>query len=181
MIIQKGFTVWLTGISASENSELAEMLEGELLERGLKVELVDENNEPVKSKVLSCCSDYNKNAGALAEIARLLARNEVITIVSAVSPSITIRNAIRTQLGDFIEVYVKSADQNIDKSIVEVYEVPEKPEVLLESSDGDNDMKMKKIIRTLELIKWIPEGFGMDYSSEEETQIQERLESLGYL
>lgn len=184
MISQKGFTIWLTGLSIDTTSELAELLEGELLERGLKVELLDEQTDVIQDNITNqfnnCTQSCNSNAKKLGYIARLLTRNEVITIINAIAPSATIRNEQRSILENFIEVHIKSSTDP-ESPVYKDYEIPEKPEVVLDKDIEDINKMLKMILRTLEVLQWIPEGYAIDYSPDEESQIQDRLESLGYL
>jgi adenylylsulfate kinase len=192
MIDRKGFTIWFTGLSLTTKSLLAEVIEGELLERGLNVEILDEETvDPILgSKPAESIEEIRKNLKKIQFICKLLTRNGVIAIVSAISPTIDIRNEMREGLENFIEVYVKgnTANQDFvskvnlpDIDIEAIYEEPLNSEVIIESDKELPDASAKKIIKTLELLNWIPKVEYDDYSPEEEAKIQERLESLGYL
>lgn len=196
MIEQKGFTIWFTGIPYCGMSEVASCLEGELLERGLKVELLDEGNNSI-SKVL--CTDLNftfRDKDLIAErfgyITKLLSRNNIIAIASTISPRVATRNQIRRNSGDLIEVYVKSSREksvqyalDIDNSeaidLIENYEDPRKPEVIVDPAHETIEESVKLIIKTLEILKWVPQSIDNNYSKDEEKKIHNRLESLGYL
>jgi len=192
MIDRKGFTIWFTGLSLTTKSLLAEVIEGELLERGLNVEILDEETVDLilGSKPAESIEEIRKNLKKIQFICKLLTRNGVIAIVSAISPTIDIRNEMREGLENFIEVYVKgnTANQDFvskvnlpDIDIEAIYEEPLNSEVIIESDKELPDASAKKIIKTLELLNWIPKVEYDDYSPEEEAKIQERLESLGYL
>jgi hypothetical protein len=62
------------------------------------------------------------------------------------------------------------------------YEEPHKPEILVETNKETIEESTHKILRTLELMSYIP---GVDaeteYSSEEEEAIKTRLKDLGYI
>ncbi|MGD9580652.1 MAG: adenylyl-sulfate kinase [Vampirovibrionia bacterium] len=196
MIEQKGFTIWFTGLPYSGMSEIAVCLEGELLERGLKVELLDENNN-LTSKYL--CSDYNftlqsKNhvAERFGYITQLLSRNNIIAIAATISPLVDTRNFIRKNNDNFLEIYVRYSREkslqyalDIDNSeaidLINNYEDPRKPEVIVDPINESVEDSVKIIIRTLEILKWVPPLENADYSKADEDKIHKRLESLGYL
>lgn len=204
MLVQKGFLIWLTGISSSGKTTIASLLEGELLERGLKVELLDEGNPEIAENFCHNLSfsleDKNIISKRFAIISKLLVRNDIISIVVATSPTRTIRDAIRVSFDNFLEVYVKcpidvckSRDVNslYEKAsngeldgflkLILDYEEPLKAEVITETDKESPEDSVRMIIKTLELLEWIPKVLGEDYSLEDETKIHERLESLGYL
>jgi adenylylsulfate kinase len=62
------------------------------------------------------------------------------------------------------------------------YEPPDNPEIVVETANESIDESVNKIIRTLELMSYIP---GVDaeteYSAEEEEKIKSRLRDLGYI
>ena len=201
MLVQKGFTILFTGLPYSGKSTLADMLEGELLERGLKVELLDEKKTAIIN-ALSLKQDYSivnrdKTTSKFAYISQLLSRNQVITILSSISPTKSVRNELRNQVGDLIEVHLKcsvdvcksrdelklfaSEDSEVLQALIDSYEEPDKAEVILQTDKEDKDACLKTIIKTLEILEWIPKGYNDDYSEEEEAKIHDRLESLGYL
>lgn len=196
MIEQKGFTIWFTGIPYCGMSEIANCLEGCLLERGLNVELLDESNNFV-SKAL--CTDLNftlRDKNLIAErfgfISQLLSRNNIIAISSTISPLVATRNQIRKNCGDLLEVYVRYSREKavqyaleIDNSeaieLIENYQDPRKPEVIVDPANESTEDSVRLIIKTLEILNWIPKGLDDDYSIEEEGKIHNRLESLGYI
>jgi adenylylsulfate kinase len=198
MIEQKGFTIWLTGLSTTGKSVLADVIEGELLERGLKVEVLDEEAVAPVLDTNSNASRQNiyHNIRKIGFISELLTRNNVITIVSAISPFAELRTEMRNRLKDFLEVYARCKVDKItpveksqipddqpltDAEIVSLYEAPENPEVMLDTSTEAPGESAKKVIKALEILKWIPSTDNDNYSSEEEAKIQERLEGLGYI
>ena len=62
------------------------------------------------------------------------------------------------------------------------YEEPPKPEVVVNTGEESVDESVGKIIRTLELMGYIPAGeTDQEYSEEEEEEIKKRLADLGYI
>ncbi|MEW5820697.1 MAG: adenylyl-sulfate kinase [Cyanobacteriota bacterium] len=195
MLVQKGFVIWLTGMPLSGKTTLAEIVEGELLEIGLKVELFDEGKGDFADSFIknsgNSCNEKNEIAEKLGLISKILTRNEIIVIVASTSPAKNIRNKIRSNFSNFLEVFVncsidicKERDINSIYSgsdLYKNYEIPDRAEVIVNTDKESEEESVKLIIKTLEMLDWIPKVYGEDYSSEEEAKIHERLESLGYL
>ena len=105
----KGFTVWITGLPGSGKSELANALAARLRERGRTVEVIDSGalrGTPLASSLGFSRSERVQNNRRHAFAAKLLSRNGVVAIVSAVSPYRETREAIREELEAFVEVHV---------------------------------------------------------------------------
>src|SRR3989304_1690186 len=104
-----GFTVWITGLSAAGKTTIAERLEGVLRDRGLKVEVLD--GDVVRTN-LSKGLGYSKedrdtNIRRIGFVCKLLTRNGVAVVAAAISPYRDVRDEVRAEIGDFVEVYVK--------------------------------------------------------------------------
>ncbi len=199
----KGFTLWFTGLPCSGKSTLAERLEGILLERGLKVEVLDGDVVRTNlSKGLGFSKkDRDTNIRRIGFVCNLLTRNDVAAIAAAVSPYKEIRDEVREMIGRFVEVFVKAPVDVLKERDVkgmykkalageiknftgvdDPYEEPQKPEVLVETDKESVDESVAKIVRTLEVLEYIPPAQGEDdYSAEEEEKIKERLKALGYI
>src|SRR3989442_1340525 len=104
----KGFTVWFTGLPCAGKSTLANLLYQELRRRGRKVELLDGDVIRTNlSKGLGFSKeDRDTNIMRIGFVADLLTRNGVVCIVSAISPYRNARNECRSNIKDFVEVYV---------------------------------------------------------------------------
>src|SRR5256886_1438005 len=105
---QKGFTVWFTGLSGAGKSTLAEMLHHELRKRELRVEILD--GDVVRTNLSKGLGfsreDRDTNILRIGFVANLLTRNSVATIVSAGSPYRDARGECRSNIKEFVEVYV---------------------------------------------------------------------------
>ncbi len=198
----EGFTLWFTGMSGAGKSTLARMVEKELLERGLKVEVLDGDIVRTNlSKGLGFSKeDRDENIRRIGFVCQLLSRNGVVAIAAAISPYREIRDENRRKIGRFVEVYVKcSVDKLIERDvkglykkalsgeiknftgISDPYEEPLNPEIVVDTEKETPEESFKKIITTLEKMGYIPPLEMDDYSEEEEEKIKNRLESLGYL
>src|SRR5215217_3863983 len=108
--LERGFTLWFTGLSGAGKTTIAEIVEKELKRRRSgSVEVLDGDIVRTNlSKGLGFSrEDRDTNVLRIGFVAKLLARNGVAVIVSAISPYKEARDMVRQDLGDdFIEVYV---------------------------------------------------------------------------
>ena len=108
---ERGFVVWLTGLSGAGKSTIADALADELrasAAAGGRVEVLDGDLVRTHlSKGLGFSrEDRDINVARIAFVAHLLARNGVAVIVSAISPYKITREDARRTIGDFVEVHV---------------------------------------------------------------------------
>jgi adenylylsulfate kinase len=108
---QRGVTVWLTGLSGSGKTTISQYLKKELLQRQYKVEVLDGDivRQHLSQDLGFSKEDRDLNIRRIGFVAHLLTRNDVIVLVSVISPYREIRSEMRQQIGDFIEVYVNSS------------------------------------------------------------------------
>ncbi len=179
----EGFTLWFTGLPSSGKTTLARKVEKYLREKGYKVEVLD--GDVVRkyfSKGLGFTrEDRNENIRRIAFVAKLLTRNGVVAITSAISPYRETRNEARRLIGRFCEVYVKcSVEECIRRDvkglykkalrgeienftgISDPYEPPENPEVIVETDKETEEESFKKIIDTLVIRGFIPKEDGIE-------------------
>jgi len=199
----KGFTLWFTGLPCSGKSTLAKGVEEILLERGMNVEVLDgdEVRKNLTKGLGYSKEDRDTNIRRIGWVCKLLSRNGAVAIAAAISPYAEIRNEVRASVDRFVEVYVKAQLESLVERDVkgmykkalageiknftgvdDPYEPPEKPEVIVDTDKETVEESTDKIIRTLEMLGYIPtvEG-GNEYSPEEEEEIKTRLQDLGYI
>jgi adenylyl-sulfate kinase len=173
----KGFTVWFTGLSCSGKSTLSNMLKQALLERGMKVELLDGDvvRQHLSKGLGFSKQDRDTNIRRIGFVCNLLSRNGVVAIAAAVSPYRDVRDAIRHEVGGFFEVYVKcpvkvlmERDTNglykkaLNGQIRNVagiddpYEEPLRPEIVVETDKETPAESLQKIITALETLVLVP-------------------------
>lgn len=198
----KGFTLWFTGLPSSGKSTLARRVEEVLLERGMNVEVLDgdEVRENLSKGLGFSKEDRDTNIRRIGYVAKLLSRNGVVAITAAISPYRDVRDEMRRAIGRFVEVYIKCPIEVLTERDVkglyrkalageikhftgvdDPYEAPLKPEILIESDRESVDESVAKIVRTLELMGYIPPAVGGGYSEAEEETIKKRLKDLGYI
>ena len=178
--IDKGFTLWFTGLSGSGKSTLATYLLPKLREAGKKVEILDgdEVRENLSKGLGFSKEDRDTNIRRIGFVANLLARNGVVSITAAISPYKDIRNEVRAKAqAPFIEVYVecpidvleerdtkglyKKAKAGIIKNFTGVsdpYEAPENPEVVCDTSKESIEQSAEKILVYLRKRGLVPEA-----------------------
>jgi len=164
------FVVWITGPSGTGKTTLAKALAEKLRDMGYTVEILD--GDGIRSKLYPDLGFSKKEREmhnkTVAEMAKLLAKNGVITIVSIISPFRAIREYARREIERFVEVYLKCPlDVRIKrdpkglyakalKGEVKdltgydgVYEEPENPEVVLETDKMDVNREVEEVLGLL--------------------------------
>jgi adenylylsulfate kinase len=107
--IGRGFTLWFTGLSGAGKTTISEIVEKELRERRGRVEVLD--GDIVRTNLSKGLGfnreDRDTNILRIGFVAKLLSRNGVGVIVSAISPYKEARDQVRRDIGeDFVEVFV---------------------------------------------------------------------------
>ena len=51
----------------------------------------------------------------------------------------------------------------------------------MDRENEEVEASVRTILRTLEIMEWIPKGAGSDYDEAEEEKITKRLKDLGYI
>jgi adenylyl-sulfate kinase len=169
--MRTGFTVWFTGLSGAGKTTLSTRLAGILQERGIRVELLD--GDAVRthlSKGLGFSrEDRDTNVRRIGFVCKLLSRNGVATIAAAISPYRAVRDEVRQEIGDFIEVFVACPLEELVQrdvkglyarallgdvanftGISDPYEEPLSPEVAVRTDRETIDESLAKIVADLE-------------------------------
>jgi adenylylsulfate kinase len=107
---QKGVTVWLTGLSGSGKTTIGSVMAEKLKDLGYAVEVLDGDaiRRNLASELGFSKNDRDENIRRIGFVAHLLTRNNVIVIVTAISPYRILREEVRQRIGDFVEVFVNS-------------------------------------------------------------------------
>ena len=174
--MQKGFTLWFTGLSGAGKSTLAATVEKEIRGRGRNVEILD--GDVVRthlSKGLGFSrEDRDINIKRIAFVCALLTRNGVATISAAISPFRETRDWARQEIGNFVEVYVSAPldtviardvkglyKQALEGKIAQFtgvsdpYEEPLNPELVVETDKQSVEESTALIIAKLEELGYL--------------------------
>ncbi|KIL38715.1 adenylylsulfate kinase [Gordoniibacillus kamchatkensis] len=107
----KSCVIWLTGLSASGKSTLANELDKVLFERSIRSYVLDGDNirHGLNKDLGFSPDDRKENIRRIGEVAKLLVDAGLFTITAFISPYREDRDSVRALLpeGQFIEVYVK--------------------------------------------------------------------------
>jgi adenylylsulfate kinase len=114
-VSDQGFTVWFTGLSGAGKSTIAEMLFHEFQSRGMKTEILDGDvvRQNLSKGLGFSKEDRDLNIMRIGFVANLLTRNGVATICCPISPYRETRDAVREEIGAFVEVYVHATVDEI--------------------------------------------------------------------
>ena len=172
---QQGFTVFLTGLSGSGKSTIANALMVKLMELGGRpVTLLDGD---VVRKHLSSELGFSKehrdiNIKRIGYVASEITKNGGIAICAPIAPYTATRRAVREMIeayGAFVEVHVATSLEECERrdrkglyklaregkikeftGISDPYEAPEKPELKLETEGTDVDNCAQTVLLKLE-------------------------------
>ncbi|MBI5916945.1 MAG: adenylyl-sulfate kinase [Bacteroidetes bacterium] len=107
---QNSKVIWMTGLSGSGKSTIAQLLERQLLERGFFAQVLDGDNirTGINNNLGFSLEDRTENIRRIAEVAKLYLHSGIITICTFISPTRAIRNFAKQIIGeaDFIEIFV---------------------------------------------------------------------------
>ena len=196
------FTIWFTGMSGSGKSTIGRATGDALRTRGLQVEVLDSGRirQQINRLLGFSREEVETNLLRLGYECKLLNRNGMTAIVTAVSPYRDVRDRLREEVGRFVEVYCRcpmevlmkrGAGELFEKAqhgeITHVagvnapYEEPLKPEILLNTDQLTVDQSVSQVVTTLEVLGRIERVEAACYTPQEEEIIRQRLQDLGYL
>jgi adenylyl-sulfate kinase len=121
---QRGFVLWLTGLSGSGKTTLAKLIERELRAQGIRIERLDGDvvRQSLTADLGFSKEDRDKNIQRVTFVAKLLSRNDVGVVASFISPYRTTRDWVRSEVTNFIEVFVEcSLEECIRRDVKGLY------------------------------------------------------------
>lgn len=202
--MNKGFTVWFTGLSGSGKSTISCLLEKKVQERGRNVEILDDDvaRTNLGQYLGFSKQDRDINIQRIAFVCKLLTRNGVACISAAISPYREARENARQEIENFVEVYVKCpleicVERDVKglykkalkgeipgfTGVSDPYEEPLNPEIIVETNKETVEESVNKILKKLEELGYLEPRTPATpvYTPDEEKKVQERLSRLGYI
>jgi adenylylsulfate kinase len=168
---QKPVILWLTGLSGSGKSTIADRLEEVLQEKGFKTYLLDGDNirHGLNKDIDFSDSGRRENIRRIGEVARLFTDAGIIVITAFISPFRAERAFVRNLVedGEFVEVFVSCPLEVCESrdvkglyakarkgeiasftGISSPFEEPLHPEVTINSDTMDIESCVNKILET---------------------------------
>ena len=177
MKLDRGFTLWFTGLSGAGKTTVSEIVEKELRSRVGSVEVLDGDIVRTNlSKGLGFSrKDRDTNVLRIGFVAGLLTRNGVPVIVSTISPYKEARDQVRRDIGDdFIEIFVDAPLEVCAKrdvkglyekafsgeipaftGVSDPYEPPAAPELTLRTNEEEPEESAGRVIAKLEELGYL--------------------------
>ena len=173
----QGFVLWFTGLSGSGKTTLARLMENELKARGIRVERLDGDvvRQSLTADLGFSKEDRDKNIQRVTFVAKLLSRNGVGVLASFISPYRATRDWVRSEVTNFIEVFVDcSLEECIRRDVKglyakamageipeftgvsDPYEPPPHPEIIINTIEEPVQESFAKIIGYLEEMGYVP-------------------------
>lgn len=161
--------LWLTGLSGSGKSTIANAAARELFEQGYQVVVLDGDNirHGLNNDLGFSDEDRKENIRRIGEVAKLFVQQGTIVITAFISPFREDRKQVRQLVdeGEFHEIYIKCdldiCEQRDPKGLYKKarngeipfftgidspYEEPEAPELVLDSGQNEREECKKQLI-----------------------------------
>ncbi|HNW92651.1 MAG TPA: adenylyl-sulfate kinase [bacterium] len=198
---QQGLVIWLTGMSGTGKTTLAQALAQALPARGAaRMQLLDgdELRQTLCRGLGFSRADRDENIQRLGYVAQLLERHGVAVIVAAISPYRETRAAVQATLTRCLEVqctapltvlqqrdvkglYAQAAAGELPQftGVSDPYEPATAPAVTVDSSAETVAAGVDKVLAALTARGWLAGDAGL--TTAEEELVRQRLADLGYL
>lgn len=174
----KSCVIWLTGLSASGKSTIANELDSSLFNQKIRSYVMDGDNvrHGLNKDLGFTPSDRKENIRRIGEVAKLLVDSGTVTITAFISPYREDRDMVRQLLPTkhFIEVFVKCSVEECERrdpkglykkariheikeftGISAPYEEPVNPEIILDTEKISINECVEKIICYLKLNEYL--------------------------
>jgi len=169
-ILQRGFVLWFTGLSQAGKSTIANRVYEILKEKGVKIESLDGDivRETLTKDLGFSKEDRDTNIRRVGFVAKLLSRNDIGVTSAFITPYRKQREGLRLKIPNFIEVFVNTPIEVCEKrdkkglyekarkgeiknftGIDDPYEVPENPEIILDTVKNSIEKNAQKVIKYL--------------------------------
>ncbi len=109
---QRSKVIWMTGLSGSGKSTIAQSLEKKLFNNDFFVQVLDGDNirSGINNNLGFSPEDRKENIRRISEVAKLYLNTGIITICSFISPTKEIRAFAKSIIGekDFLEIFINA-------------------------------------------------------------------------
>ena len=177
--MSRGATVWFTGLSGSGKTTVATRVHELLQERHIQSERLDGDvvRRSLTRDLGFSKEDRDMSIERVTFVAKLLTRNGVLVLSAFISPYKRMRDNARAEIGDFVEVYVRTPMEVLLERDVkgmykkamageiqgftgvnDPYEEPENPELILDTAQESIDESAFRVIDLLERRGYVPRG-----------------------
>ena len=166
-MLKEGFVLWFTGLPCSGKTTLADELAKRLKDRGMATERLDGDivRQSLTKDLGFSKEDRATNLERVSFVCKLLSRNKVAVLSTFVSPYESVRQKIKSETTNFLEVYVKCSAEECAKRDVkgmwakaiageikgvtghdDPYEVPINPSITIDTEKETIGQCVDKII-----------------------------------
>lgn len=115
----RSLLIWFTGLSGSGKSTLANLVEVELLKKGIATFCLDGDNirQGINKDLSFSPEDRTENVRRIAEIGHLMVDAGIVTLAAFVSPYVRDREKIKSIVGanNFIEIYINTSIEECER------------------------------------------------------------------
>ena len=169
----RSVVLWFTGLSGSGKSTLAHALEEKLYQKGCRTFVLDGDNvrHGLNSNLDFSEAGRTENIRRISEVSKLMLESGLIVMTAFISPINKDRNVARKLISsdDFIEIYCKASLETCEKRDVKglykrarageianytgidsPYEVPENPDLIINTDDQSLEESTSTIFSFLE-------------------------------
>ena len=161
----KGMFIQMTGLSGAGKTTLARAVEKRLKTKGFKIEVIDgdEYREGLCKDLGFSKEDRNTNIRRLGFVGKVLSRNNVVTIMSAINPYEDLREELEKTCGaltvfikcpvekcierDVKGLYAKALSGEIQNftGISDPFEEPECPDLVIDTNELSLEMSVEQL------------------------------------
>jgi adenylylsulfate kinase len=174
--MNKGVTVWFTGLPCSGKTTIADGVAEALRDQGHRVERLDGDivRRGLTSDLGFSKEDRDENIKRVTFVAKLLTRNGVKVLATFVSPYIERRGKTREEIGEYMEVYVRCPiDECMRRDVKgmymkalageitgftgvdDPYEEPLSPELILDTNKETVEESVQKVLEKMESLGYL--------------------------
>jgi adenylylsulfate kinase len=170
----RSIVLWFTGLSGSGKSTLAHALEEKLFQKGCRTFVLDGDNvrHGLNSNLGFSETGRTENIRRISEVSKLMLESGLIVMTAFISPIKKDRNEARKLISsdDFIEIYCKASLETCENRDVKglykqarageisnytgidsPYQVPENPELIIDTDNQSLEESVSSILNFLEL------------------------------